>query len=150
MKKEFLNFLCCPVCNSELTLNTFDESNGKIKTGSLVCKSNKNSHIFKIENYIPRFVRSSKYADTCVYVYNINIRCVNSACLIRATAFFASLVFVYYSFNVFKPLVPNSSNFSNAALKSAKNFFWSLAYTSTYFLKFLSSSNTMSEGNIIN
>ena len=64
MKKEFLNFLCCPVCNNELILNAFDQSNGKVKTGTLVCKSKKSSHVFKIENFIPRFVRSPKYADS--------------------------------------------------------------------------------------
>ena len=64
MKKEFLDFLCCPICNSQFSLHALDESNGKIKTGTLACKSKNNTHIFKIENFIPRFVRSPKYADS--------------------------------------------------------------------------------------
>ena len=64
MKKEFLNFLCCPNCNSDLKLITNEKINNKIKKGKLICKNSKCNSNFKVENYIPRFVEFSIYANS--------------------------------------------------------------------------------------
>ena len=64
MKKEYLDFLCCPICKNELNLFIDESFDKKIKTGKLVCRSKKNTHIFKIENFIPRFIKKLNYADS--------------------------------------------------------------------------------------
>ncbi len=54
--------MCCPSCKGELTLETKDSINGKIKTGSLTCISC--STKWPIKNFIPRFVDNGKYANS--------------------------------------------------------------------------------------
>ncbi len=64
MKKEYLDFLCCPICDCELDLLIEDTCDEKIKSGKLVCKSGKRNHFFNIENFIPRFIKNLNYADS--------------------------------------------------------------------------------------
>lgn len=64
MKEQFLNFLCCPNCNSDLNLITYEKVINKIKKGRLICKNKKCKLQFKVENYIPRFVEFSHYANS--------------------------------------------------------------------------------------
>ena len=64
MKKEFLNFLCCPNCNNQLKLIIDEKLGEKIRKGKLICKSKKCNQIYRIDNFIPRFVNSTKYADS--------------------------------------------------------------------------------------
>mgnify|MGYP001410651526 CR=1 FL=1 len=64
MKKEFLDFLCCPCCNNEFDLIIDEKFKERIKLGKLVCKSKKCNQIYNIENFVPRFVISPKYADS--------------------------------------------------------------------------------------
>ena len=71
MKKKFLDFLCCPICNSDLDLNSYEISNDKVKTGKLVCKSQRCNQVYKIKNFIPRFVDSPKYADSFGKQWNL-------------------------------------------------------------------------------
>ena len=71
MKKKFLDFLCCPICNSDLDLNSYEISNEKVKTGKLVCKSQRCNQVYKIKNFIPRFVDSPKYADSFGKQWNL-------------------------------------------------------------------------------
>ncbi len=64
MKREFIDFLCCPNCQSNLSLKITSEYQGKILSGSLTCKNNNCSNIYPIKNSIPRFVSSPKYAKS--------------------------------------------------------------------------------------
>lgn len=54
MKKESLQFLCCPLCHSDLILTTQEVQQDDVTTGSLKCKAC--DLIYKIENGIPDFL----------------------------------------------------------------------------------------------
>lgn len=64
MKIEFLDFLCCPECNSNLSIKITNQYQDKILSGSLNCKNPTCSKIYEITNSIPRFVNSPKYAKS--------------------------------------------------------------------------------------
>lgn len=51
MKRDYLEYLCCPECNSNFTLSNEVVENDLIKEGNLTCENN---HEFKISNFIPR------------------------------------------------------------------------------------------------
>ena len=70
MKEEFLELLCCPYCNSDLRLSIDQISNSKIKKGKLSCKSINCNREFEIKNFVPRFIRSPKYANSFGYQWN--------------------------------------------------------------------------------
>ena len=61
MKKDYLNILRCPKSKSKLSLEIFEEVNGRVKEGKLI--SENNLYIYPITNFIPRFVPPSNYAD---------------------------------------------------------------------------------------
>lgn len=62
MKYEYLEFLCCPECKSDMTLKSTKENNEKVKEGLLECTNCKAQ--FEVKNYIPRFVSQKGYADS--------------------------------------------------------------------------------------
>ena len=63
MKKELLNFLCCPECEGNIIINKIAiENKGNIITGLLAC--NKCSLTWPIRNAIPRFVEKNYYAGS--------------------------------------------------------------------------------------
>jgi len=62
MKKEYLSFLCCPDCASDLELEIHKSKAHNVKEGILACQNCKNS--FQIRNSIPRFVENQSYAES--------------------------------------------------------------------------------------
>ncbi len=61
MKKTLLNILVCPKCKKKLCLIDAIYEFGEIKEGKLICKS---GCFYKINNFIPRFVKSDNYASS--------------------------------------------------------------------------------------
>jgi SAM-dependent methyltransferase len=62
MKYEYLDFLFCPTCHTDLKIEKEVLKDNKIITASLVCK---NCNInFPVLNYIPRFINTQSYADS--------------------------------------------------------------------------------------
>ena len=59
MKERLLNWLCCPTCSAELTLEGAVRRGEEIEEGTLLCRS---GHRFPIRKGIPRFVRNDGYA----------------------------------------------------------------------------------------
>lgn len=74
MKKEMLDMLVCPVCNTTVTLllSIHQESKGEIKEGILDCVFC--SSKFQIKNYIPRFVPAENYAKSFGFQWNKHAR----------------------------------------------------------------------------
>jgi uncharacterized protein YbaR (Trm112 family) len=62
MKYEYLNFLCCPICQKDLKLEDETSFDNKIETGRLVC--NNCDKDYQIKNYVPRFIDTQSYADS--------------------------------------------------------------------------------------
>lgn len=62
MKREYLEYLACPKCGSETLHLEAEVDTERVKEGSLVCPGC--SSVYPIENYIPRFSRSTHYADS--------------------------------------------------------------------------------------
>lgn len=62
MKKNYLDFLCCPNCKSELIISNEIMKNDMVKEGELKCLECES--IFEIKNFIPRFVKERGYADS--------------------------------------------------------------------------------------
>ena len=62
MKSEYLTFLCCPSCNSDLKIETKFTEIDRIKEGKLNCSSCKKG--YEIRNFIPRFIEKEAYADS--------------------------------------------------------------------------------------
>jgi uncharacterized protein YbaR (Trm112 family)/ubiquinone/menaquinone biosynthesis C-methylase UbiE len=62
MKEEYLSFLCCPVCNSDLLLESKITHDSNIEEGVLICKNCKIN--YPIKNFIPRFVNQQGYAES--------------------------------------------------------------------------------------
>lgn len=58
MKEKLLNYIECPLCQSELKLIFFEVASGEIKTGLLLCKNNE-KHIYPIINEIPRLIKGA-------------------------------------------------------------------------------------------
>lgn len=61
MKISLLDILVCPNCNGKLQLINGVFNNNEIECGQLICGSCHS--VFKIVNYIPRFVDSDEYTD---------------------------------------------------------------------------------------
>lgn len=66
MKREYLDFLKCPVTGEDLKLNVYEEYKGKIINGKLY--SSKAS--YQITNSIPRFVENQGYSDNFGWQWN--------------------------------------------------------------------------------
>jgi len=62
VKDEYLHFLCCPECVSDLLLESSLIENGKIREGKLTSSNCGLSYI--IHNFIPRFVGTKSYAES--------------------------------------------------------------------------------------
>ena len=62
MKKEYLEFLCCPDCVQELEMQSSEEVDNRTKTGSLTCGQCQKE--YPIKNFVPRFVNERSYADS--------------------------------------------------------------------------------------
>lgn len=62
MKKQLLNILLCPKCQSHFKLVNENIVNNEVKDGTLTCI--KNNHSFEIYNYIPRLVYGYNYSDS--------------------------------------------------------------------------------------
>ena len=62
MKYEYLEFLCCPVCRSDLSIDCDTSDGDRIKAGKLLCGDCNIEYIIK--NYVPRFVQTQVYADS--------------------------------------------------------------------------------------
>ncbi len=54
MRRSLLDILACPKCKSDLELEVFQEENGEIISGRLICKSCKAA--YPIEEGIPNFL----------------------------------------------------------------------------------------------
>ena len=68
MKKRLLDFIVCPDCKGDLTLEAVTIENEEIKTGTVVCsRCNKQ---FYIRDFIPRFVDTDKYVDSFSFEWN--------------------------------------------------------------------------------
>jgi 2-polyprenyl-3-methyl-5-hydroxy-6-metoxy-1,4-benzoquinol methylase len=69
MNLKLLNYLVCPNTGSSLILQDEIYENGLVKTGKLCSENLKFSYV--IENYIPRFVEFTNYADSFGWQWNI-------------------------------------------------------------------------------
>lgn len=54
MKSELTDILACPVCKSSLKLDTVEEKEGEVITGSLFCS--KCNHTYPIVDSIPNLL----------------------------------------------------------------------------------------------
>ncbi|MBN2010078.1 methyltransferase domain-containing protein [candidate division KSB1 bacterium] len=77
MKKNLLNYLCCPVCKSDLLLSAEQTHLDHILNGEIVCRTN-SAHHFRILNGVPRFApldqeadKKSRTADNFGYSWNV-------------------------------------------------------------------------------
>ncbi len=65
MKKEYLEFMCCPSCTHDIIISEEAElENDRIKTGVLKCSNNTCEGQWNIRNCIPRFTEYGKYANS--------------------------------------------------------------------------------------
>lgn len=62
MEKFVIDMLRCPDCRSGLALSVLEENEGRIKEGMLKCVGC--SGVYKIKNYIPRFVTEERYSSS--------------------------------------------------------------------------------------
>src|SRR6266540_3918342 len=60
MKKELLELLVCPECDSELAVRGERAVEGEIESGELVCSR---GHTYPVTGSIPRFVGTEDYAE---------------------------------------------------------------------------------------
>ena len=67
MKRDLLDLIVCPECESALELRDEKGAGGEVETGNLVCGS---GHSFPILDSIPRFVREDDYADAFALEWN--------------------------------------------------------------------------------
>lgn len=67
MKLELIEYLCCPECKESLLLKNEICEKNEIKEGALVCK---NTHEYKIRDFIPRFVKTDIYSSSFSYEWN--------------------------------------------------------------------------------
>ncbi len=69
MKKEIVNLLVCPTCDSNIAIKSVvEESNGEIREGTLYCTVCKSE--FSVRNSIPRFVPPENYAQSFGFQWN--------------------------------------------------------------------------------
>lgn len=64
MKREYLSFMCCPECRSELTVTGDENERNIIETGSIDCTNGACGQSYPIVNAVPRFVDNGKYANS--------------------------------------------------------------------------------------
>lgn len=62
MRKEFLEYLCCPICNGNLALTVAEESASEVFFGEFECKICKRHYVIK--DGIPDFVAVDKVSKT--------------------------------------------------------------------------------------
>lgn len=73
MKKEIVNLLVCPRCNSKIAIKSAAEgTNGEIREGVLYCITCKSE--FPVQSYIPRFVPLENYAHSFGFQWNKHAR----------------------------------------------------------------------------
>lgn len=73
MKKEIVNLLVCPMCDSNIAVKSVvEESNGEIWEGTLYCIACKSE--FSVQNSIPRFVPPENYAHSFGFQWNKHAR----------------------------------------------------------------------------
>ena len=61
MKEELLDWLACPDCGGDLSIEAGESVGGEVKTGTLRCEAG--DHRFSIRGFVPRFVGEDDYAD---------------------------------------------------------------------------------------
>lgn len=64
MKREYLSFMCCPECQSELAVIGEENDKQIIETGSISCVIKECGLTYPIINAVPRFVNNGKYANS--------------------------------------------------------------------------------------
>lgn len=64
MKREYLSFMCCPECQSDLIVSGEESEQSIIETGTLRCASSHCGEAYSIVNAVPRFVNNGKYANS--------------------------------------------------------------------------------------
>lgn len=64
MKREYLSFMCCPECRSDLVLSGEEDDKSIIKVGVLQCKNKRCGISYPIINAVPRFVSDGQYASS--------------------------------------------------------------------------------------
>jgi SAM-dependent methyltransferase len=64
MKEEYLSFLQCPKCFSELSVTSEITEGERIKQGTLTCKNDNCNAQYTIRNFVPRFVDYGYYAQS--------------------------------------------------------------------------------------
>lgn len=64
MKREYLSFMCCPECQSELEVVGDENERQIIETGSIKCVNTACGQTYPIVNSVPRFVTNGKYANS--------------------------------------------------------------------------------------
>lgn len=67
VRDELLDFIVCPDCQGELTLESERRSRGEVESGDLSCPA---GHRFPIRGFIPRFVAEDDYADVFALEWN--------------------------------------------------------------------------------
>jgi len=68
LKKQLVDWLCCPNCGGELHLNEAREANGEVESGHLTCMGC--GHIYPVVSFVPRFVPSENYTSTFGFQWN--------------------------------------------------------------------------------
>ena len=64
MKREYLSFMCCPECQSQLVVDGEENENQIIETGFIKCVTDECGQTYPIINAVPRFVNNGKYANS--------------------------------------------------------------------------------------
>ena len=68
MKERILEFLVCPTCQTDLTIEDPEGETWKIKSGIFHCP--KCGVSYPVNDYVPRFVGTDKYVDTFSFEWN--------------------------------------------------------------------------------
>lgn len=65
MKREYIEMMCCPECRSDLKIsNEYKIYEDKLESGLLKCELETCAIEYPVVNYIPRFVKHGKYAQS--------------------------------------------------------------------------------------
>ena len=68
MKRDLTDLLCCPDCQSDLSLRDETPSQPEVETGTLTCVSC--DEVYPILRGVPRFVSSDQYVGSFSYEWN--------------------------------------------------------------------------------
>lgn len=71
MKPELLNVLCCPACQGSLRPEGVQSTDGRWKSGTLICTC---GQTYPIKDFIPRFVPNDAYASSFSFEWTIHSR----------------------------------------------------------------------------